>query len=154
MPHPEGGTFEFREFTLQVVRHQQAIADRLGINLTDFKCLGILHRRGALTPKELIEEMGVSPAAMTTIIDRLEQSGFAKRKREGSDRRSFTVHAREESDKEVTKLYRSLEAAATRLNADYSEQELRLIFGYLQKASNVLNVATSKLLRRNSFNKV
>ena len=154
MPHSDGGTFEFREFTLQVVRHQQAIADRLGINLTDFKCLGILHRRGALTPKELVEEMGVSPAAMTTIIDRLEQSGFAKRKREGSDRRSFTVHAREESDKEVTKLYRSLEAAATRLNADYSEQELRLIFGYLQKASNVLNVATSKLLRRNSFDRV
>jgi DNA-binding MarR family transcriptional regulator len=154
MPHPEGGSFEFREFTLQVVRHQQAIADRLGINLTDFKCLGILHRRGALTPKELIEEMGVSPAAMTTIIDRLEQSGFAKRKRKGSDRRSFTVHAREESDKEVTKLYRSLQAAATRLNADYSEQELRLIFGYLQKASSVLNSATSKLLRRNSFNRV
>jgi DNA-binding MarR family transcriptional regulator len=90
--------------------------------------------------------MGVSPAAMTTIIDRLEQSGFAKRKREGSDRRSFTVHAREESDKEVTKLYRSLQAAATKLNADYSEQELRLIFGYLQKATGVLNIATSKLL--------
>ena len=145
MPHPEGGTFEFREFTLQVVRHQQAIADRLGINLTDFKCLGILHRRGALTPKELIEEMGVSPAAMTTIIDRLEQSGFAKRKREGLDRRSFTVHAREESDKEVTKLYRSLEAAATRLNADYSEQELRLIFGYLQKASSDIREITYRL---------
>jgi len=124
VPHPEGETFEFREFTLQVVRHQQAIADRLGINLTDFKCLGILHRRGALTPKELVEEMGVSPAAMTTIIDRLEQSGFAKRKREGQDRRSFTVHAREESHK------------------------LRLIFGYLQKAGKVLNDVTSKLLRR------
>jgi DNA-binding MarR family transcriptional regulator len=98
--------------------------------------------------------MGVSPAAMTTIVDRLEQSGFAKRKREGSDRRSFTVHAREESHKQVTKLYRSLQAAANRLNADYSEQELRLIFGYLQKASNVLNVATSELLRSSSCNKV
>jgi DNA-binding MarR family transcriptional regulator len=107
-----------------------------------------------LTPKELIEEMGVSPAAMTTIIDRLEQSGYAKRIREGSDRRSFTVHACEESHKEVTKLYRSLQAAATRLNAGYSDQELRLIFGYLQKASNVLNTVTSKLLQRNSFNKV
>ena len=31
------GAFDFREFTLQVILHQQAIADKLGINLTDFK---------------------------------------------------------------------------------------------------------------------
>ena len=48
-----------------------------------------------------------------------------------------TSQAREESHKEVTKLYQSLQAAAIKLNTNYSEQELRLIFGYLQKASNV-----------------
>src|SRR5580692_3400658 len=57
--------FGFREFTFWVVRHQQAIADRLGIHITDFKCLGVLHRKGAMTPKTLATEMAVSTAAMT-----------------------------------------------------------------------------------------
>jgi hypothetical protein len=38
--------FDFREFTFALIQHQQAIADRLGINLTDFMALGLLPRRG------------------------------------------------------------------------------------------------------------
>jgi DNA-binding MarR family transcriptional regulator len=75
------------------IRHQQAIADKLGINLTDFKVLGLLHRRGEMTPKALTEATGLSAAAMTTVIDRLEQAGYVERRRGGIDRRSFTVHA-------------------------------------------------------------
>lgn len=94
--------FDFREFTFWVVRHQQAVADRLGIHITDFKCLGVLHRKGAMTPKTLAEEIAVSAAAMTTIIDRLEKAGYVRRKRDSNDRRSLTVHATEQSRRQVT----------------------------------------------------
>jgi DNA-binding MarR family transcriptional regulator len=139
------GTFEFREFTLQVVRHQQAIANKLGINLTDFKCLGLLHRKGAMTPKELAEEIGVSAAAMTTVIDRLEKAGYAERKREGADRRSLTVHAMAGSSRRVATLYQSLRTESERLFSEYSEKELALITGYLSRATDILRIATEKL---------
>ena len=46
MSKPQPQFLEFREFTFELIRHQQAIAEKLGLNLTDFKALGVLHRRG------------------------------------------------------------------------------------------------------------
>jgi DNA-binding MarR family transcriptional regulator len=139
------GAFDFREFTLQVILHQQAIADKLGINLTDFKTLGLLHRKGAMTPKELAKAMRMSAAAITTVIDRLEEAGYAKRKREGEDRRSLMVHAAAGSGRKVANLYQSLRAASKRLLSEYNEEELALVSGYLSKATEVLRAATAKL---------
>jgi DNA-binding MarR family transcriptional regulator len=138
--------FDFREFTFWVIRHQQAIAHRMGIYITDFKCLGLLHRKGAMTPKALAEEIAVSTAAMTTIIDRLEKAGYAERKRDAGDRRSLTVHPTEQSRKQVTKLYKSLEDERAGLNAGFTEQDLKLIFGYLTRATAALQTATRALI--------
>ena len=139
-------SFDYREFTLQVIRHQQAIADKLGLNLTDFKCLGLLHRQGPMSPKDLSNAMNMSAAAVTTIIDRLEKAGYATRSRSGEDRRSLTVHAIAGSERKVASLYRSLKVASERLLAEYTEQEFQMISGYLSKATEALRYATSKLL--------
>jgi DNA-binding MarR family transcriptional regulator len=138
--------FDFREFTFQVILHQQAIADKLGINLTDFKSLGLLHRKGPMTPKELAKAMRMSAAAMTTVIDRLEKAGYAERKREGEDRRSLRVHAAPGSGRKVTNLYQSLRTASKGLHSEYSEEELALISDYFSKATKILRAATAKLL--------
>jgi DNA-binding MarR family transcriptional regulator len=138
--------FDFREFTFWVIRHQQAIADRLGIHITDFKCLGLLHRKGAMTPKALAKEIAVSTAAMTTIIDRLEKAGYAQRKRNGRDRRSLTVQPTEQSRKQVTKLYKSLVDERCGLNAGFTEKDLKLIFRYLKQATATLQTATRGLI--------
>ena len=137
--------FGFREFTFWVVRHQQAIADRLGIHITDFKCLGVLHRKGAMTPKILAAEMAVSTAAMTTIIDRLERVGYVQRKRESRDRRSLTVHATAQSRKRVTRLYKSLEDQRDGLNAGFTQEALKVIFRSLRQATVALQTATATL---------
>jgi DNA-binding MarR family transcriptional regulator len=139
--------FDFREFTFWVVRHQQAIADRLRINITDFKCLGVLHRMGPMTPKALATQIALSTAAMTTVIDRLEKAGYVRRKRDSTDRRSLTVHATPESRKQVTRMYRSLQEQRARLNGAYTREELRLVFRYLQQATVALRAATAALLR-------
>jgi DNA-binding MarR family transcriptional regulator len=139
------GAFDFREFTLEVILHQQAIADKLGINLTDFKSLGLLHRKGAMTPKKLAKAMRMSAAAMTTVIDRLEKAGYAERKREGEDRRSLTVHAAPGSGRKVSNLYQSFRTASKGSLSEYSEEELVLISSYLSKATAVLRAATAKL---------
>jgi arginyl-tRNA synthetase len=123
--------FDFREFTFWVVRHQQAIADRLGIHITDFKTLGLLHRKGAMTP---------------TIVDRLEKAAYARRKRENDDHRVVTVYATEDSFRRVTELYRSLDVAGRKLNSKYSAGELKMILSYLRDATAALQAATEDLL--------
>lgn len=145
MAKREERTFDFREFTFELIRHQQAIADRLGLNLTDFKALGLLHRRGDMTPKGLAEAMGMSAAATTTIIDRLERAGYVERKRGGGDRRSLIVHALEGSEKKVRGFYKSLRELSGPLVASYSERDLKVIFGFLAKATETFREAAAKL---------
>lgn len=83
---------------------------------------------------------------MTTIIDRLEKAGYAQRKREGDDRRSFMVHATEQSRKHVTRLYRSLEDQRGGLNEGFTEEELKIIFRYLRQATAALQAAITMLV--------
>jgi DNA-binding MarR family transcriptional regulator len=146
----EMSAMEFREFTFELIRHQQAIADKLGINLTDFKILGLLHRRGEMTPKVLVETTGMSPAAMTTVIDRLEQAGYVERERRGSDRRSFTVHPTKGSESKVERLYKSLLVASQTLLPRYTEVEAALIAEFIMKSTEVLRTASAKLSRHRS----
>jgi DNA-binding MarR family transcriptional regulator len=141
----ELGAIEFREFTFELIRHQQAIADKLGINLTDFKVLGLLHRRGKMTPKELAETVDMSAAAMTTVIDRLEQAGYVERERRGADRRSFTVHATKGSESKVERLYKSLRVASQSLLPHYTPAETALMAEFFTKSIEILRTATAKL---------
>jgi len=141
----EEQSFDFREFTFELIRHQQAIAEKLGLNLTDFKALGLLHRRGDMTPKRLAEAMGMSAAATTTIIDRLEKAGYVERKRGGGDRRSLSVHALEGSETKVERLYKSLRDLTETLVASYSDKDLKVISNYLSRATKMFGEATAKL---------
>jgi DNA-binding MarR family transcriptional regulator len=145
MSKPQPQFLEFREFTFELIRHQQAIAEKLGLNLTDFKALGVLHRRGDMTPKSLAEAMGMSAAATTTIIDRLEKARYVERKRGGGDRRSVNVHALEGSEKKVERLYKSLRELTQTLVASYGEKDLKVIANYLSTATKTFREATSKL---------
>jgi DNA-binding MarR family transcriptional regulator len=141
----EQQSLDFREFTFELIRHQQVIAERLGLNLTDFKALGLLHRRGDLTPKRLAEAMGMSAAAVTTIIDRLEKARYVERQRGGGDRRSLTVHALEGSEKKVEQLYKSLRELTETAIASCSERDLKVISSYLSRATKMFREATAQL---------
>jgi DNA-binding MarR family transcriptional regulator len=136
---------DFSEFTFELVRHQQAIADKLGINLTDFKVLGLLHRQGELTPRELAKTTGMSPAAMTTVIDRLEHAGYVERQRRGADRRSFTVHPKKGSESKVERQYKSLLVASQSLLPDYTARQSALIADFFKKSTEILRIATAEL---------
>src|ERR1700730_8582328 len=60
-------------------RYDQAVADTLGLNRTDMRCLDILDRQGRLTAGQLAEQTGLTSGAVTTVIDRLEAAGHARR---------------------------------------------------------------------------
>src|SRR6266852_1771624 len=78
---------EFREMSAATIMFHQAIADRLGMNITDHKCADILSRTGPITAGELAQRTGLTTGAITGVIDRLEKAGFVCRAKDPSDRR-------------------------------------------------------------------
>lgn len=72
------------EFTLHLGRE-------LTVNPTDLSAMTHLISAGPMVPTELARRLGLSAAAVTTVIDRLEGLGHATRERHPTDRRSVVV---------------------------------------------------------------
>src|SRR5262245_39140786 len=83
----------------------EAVADRLGVNRTDLRCLSVVSQAGVMTPSALAEAAGLTRGAMTTALDRLERAGYLRRVRDQEDRRSVRVELAREAVKAVQALY-------------------------------------------------
>jgi DNA-binding MarR family transcriptional regulator len=64
---------------------------KLGINRTDLRCLNIVHNNGPMTAGRLADLSGLTTAAVTAVLDRLERAGYARRLRDQEDRRQVIV---------------------------------------------------------------
>lgn len=65
--------------------------EKLGINRTDLRCLNIVENQGPMTAGRLAELSGLTTAAVTSVLDRLERAGYARRVRDEHDRRQVLV---------------------------------------------------------------
>jgi DNA-binding MarR family transcriptional regulator len=65
--------------------------ERLGINRTDLRCLNIVDNEGSMTAGGLARRSGLTTAAVTAVLDRLERAGYARRVRDQEDRRQVIV---------------------------------------------------------------
>lgn len=74
----------------------EAIAARLGVNRTDLRTLDVLFK-GPHPAGELAAQVGLSPAAMTTALDRLEKKMLVRRVRDEADRRKVYVEMTDEA---------------------------------------------------------
>src|SRR5580658_9481049 len=57
----------------------EAVAAMFGLHRTDLRCLEIAGRGGPLSAGALAEQAGLSASAVTSVIDRAEQSGDLRR---------------------------------------------------------------------------
>jgi len=101
----------------------QILAHRLGIGVTDATALDhLLSSADGLGPTELGHRLGIRSASATTLVDRLEATGHARRVPHPSDRRRQTVVATDRARDEVlgalAPLFRRVEYAAARLTPE------------------------------------
>jgi DNA-binding MarR family transcriptional regulator len=68
-----------------------AAAERLGVNRTDLRVMDFLQRNGPMPISRLADLNQLSRPAMTTVIDRLEKAGYARRMPDSDDRRRVLV---------------------------------------------------------------
>lgn len=140
---------EVRRSQEATARFDQAVADTLGLNRTDMRCVDVLHRRGPLTAGRLAEETGLSTGAMTTAIDRLERSGYARRVRDPADRRRVLVELAPQAQ-EISAFYGEHAAYAERLYHRHTVEQLELLLRFVRESRefNELQAARLELANR------
>jgi DNA-binding MarR family transcriptional regulator len=137
---------EMRETSTVTIMFHQAIADRLGMSVTDHKCAGILVQSGPITAGELARRTGLTTGAITGVIDRLERAGFARRRRDSDDRRRVIVEAdAKRIERRIVPLFDSMGRAAARLYDEYSAAELSLILDFAVRSRAIAEEETRKL---------
>lgn len=84
-----------RAYQTGVDNFDQAMADHIGINRTDGRCIDLIDQAGGMTAGELAKAAGLTTGAVTAVIDRLEAAGIARRVAEPEDRRRVRIEATE-----------------------------------------------------------
>jgi DNA-binding MarR family transcriptional regulator len=140
----------FRQLSAATILFHQAIADRLGMNITDHKCADMLARNGAMTAGDLADYAGLTTGAITGVIDRLEKAGFVHRVKDPHDRRRVIVEPlSKRMEKEIAPLFQSMGRSATELCQRYSTEELAVIYDFTVRCQQLAIDETRKLRTAN-----
>jgi DNA-binding MarR family transcriptional regulator len=112
----------------------ELLADMLGINRTDARCMDILDQHGSMSAGDLAEASRLTTGAITAVIDRLERAGLARRVPDPSDRRRVLVEPTEKAFAMATELMTEpMRELYLPMAERYSDDELRLILDFTRR---------------------
>jgi DNA-binding MarR family transcriptional regulator len=116
---------------------QQAVADRLGLSLSDFKCLTALSGNAQVTAGDIAAQTGLTTGAVTRMIDRLERSGWVYREHDQKDRRRVMVRPVLERQTEIWPLFDGMTNAWAEALADYDDHQITMILELFNRMRRV-----------------
>ena len=125
---------EMRALHNDVELMDSTVAEHLGLNRTDTRVLDILHQYEPLTPGQIAEHTGLTTGAVTTVIDRIERRGYARRVPDPTDRRKLRVELTERTRRLADDLYRGVAEGGAASLQRYTAEELRLIRDFLHRS--------------------
>src|SRR5207248_1273023 len=107
------------------------VADLMGVNRTDARCLAILEQHGRMSAGELATTSGLSTGAVTAVVDRLERAGYAERVADPGDRRRVLVELTDMARKQIWELMgRPMREASVPVMERYGDEELELLIEF------------------------
>jgi len=97
------------------------------------------HRGELVTPSRLAAHLGISPASMTKLLDRLERDGHVVRTAHPLDRRAFSIVVTPETEASATQTVGKHQArrvrAAARLGSEERETVIRFLADMTEEIS-------------------
>lgn len=124
---------EVRAFQNAVDQLDQAVADRLGINRTDLRCLDVCEREGRIAAGALAEATGLTTGAVTNLLDRMERAGFVRRVPDPNDRRRVLAELTDLARTVCGELYGPLADDDLARLDDYSAEDLAVVRDFLRR---------------------
>ena len=125
------GGGEIRALSTAMDQLDQLAADHFGLNRTDQRSLDVISQAGAITPAQLAAAVGITPSAVTTVLDRLENAGYVRRDPAPHDRRRTIVVATPRTHTRSAQLFTGITAAAAAHAEQYADNELIAIADFL-----------------------
>ncbi|MER7212903.1 MarR family transcriptional regulator [Streptosporangium sp. NPDC000239] len=131
---------------------QQHIAQRLGLNTTDLTCLGHIMGAGRqpISAGELAERAGLTTGAVTGVLNRLEQAGYARRQADPADRRRVLVVADTSAAARVAAVYEPFYRRLSDLFADYTPDEIGVLADWFTRATALMRTSLEEIGREPS----
>ena len=146
-PNRPAGIVLGREFSTSVVLFQESIAAKLGLNATDYRCLEVILRKGAMPAKTLAEELRLTTGAITGIVDHLEKAGYVERRENLKDRRSVIISplvSENGVEKKLGKAMAAYRDSMSRLFAKYNKEQIATIVDFLNEFIKILRSQRSR----------
>lgn len=125
----------------------QLAAARFGLNPTDSRALELVSRTGPLTAKSLARALGMTTGGVTTVIDRLERAGYARRRDDPNDRRQVYVEATDLTKQVEEEMFGELMRDDARLVRSYNQRDLAVIKDFLERAGAQLEAHIARMLK-------
>ncbi len=114
----------------------QTAAQRIGMNMTDLQCVGILASTGAITAGRLAEITGLTTGAITGVINRLERAGYARREKDPADGRRVVIQPDIEKLESVGLGFVGEEdEMMVKLLSDYEDRDLNVILDFFRRSN-------------------
>ena len=132
-PHPALAA-AMRAYQIALDVFDDAVANKLGLNRTDFRCVDILDQEQPMTAGALAQATRLSSGAITFALDRLERAGFVRRFRDETDRRRVLVELVPAAQRQAARLHAPLVRDARATMAKYTAAELAVICDFLVAA--------------------
>ena len=129
----EAVTHAARENETAVFRFDEVAYGKLGVNRTDGRCLDVLSIEGPVTAGRLAEVTGLTTAAVTAVIDRLERLGYARRTRDPSDRRKVIVEVTETLTRKAEQIWGPLAEEAKVAIRTMSIRDLEVVQRFFEE---------------------
>lgn len=139
MPNPRedlllGIELDVRQVIALAILFNYEVAEKAGMNARDGQVLGLVQMHGPLTAGQIATMAGLPSATVTGVLDRLEGMGLVVRGRDAADRRKVIVTVdNERMARELMPQYAGQSARLREVLAGYSDAELELIKGFLDR---------------------
>lgn len=112
-------------------------ADRLGLSSTEYATLVQLNQAPA-TPGELARSTGLSAAAVSRMVERLVERGYAERVADPADRRRILIHRTTRWQEDIDRAVEPHRQAMRELFGDLGPEASGQILGYMERATPML----------------
>jgi DNA-binding MarR family transcriptional regulator len=136
---------QLRRTTTQTASFTHVQAAQLGIGATDLECFALLVDLGPTSAGQLAEVLSLTTGAITGVVDRLETAGFVVRDSDPNDRRRVIVRPVPARMAELHRANEPLLRAAMVSLTSYTDDDLRRLVDFHQRACEVMHEQTSRM---------
>jgi DNA-binding MarR family transcriptional regulator len=134
-----------RRLSTAVVLFHEAVGQCLGLSAVDHRALTLIHEHAPLTAGTLAQLTGLTPGAVTGLVDRLERAGQVRRNADPNDRRRIMIEPVGDGNTGLDDVFADLGTAMSGFMDKYDDRERATIADYVSNTIDVLREQTRKL---------